>query len=1002
MVIASGLWLWHALKNKTKWQSGYLGIIGLYAAVGVFSIALGIFLLQTIPFEVLHIGKSALHYFRYLEYFSLFFIAFSGIRTKKQATKAVFVLAATTFLIIIYGIGQKYLHFPLYSTMNREYSKGQAFYLEEGGKISATFGGHYDLAAYLVIILPLLFSFSLQYLKKSKGKLVLFVWLQTIHLGGAWLLLETASKAALIAYIFALAIVIALYLKMIANKRLRTLLSSAALLTSAAIFFAFLSLFGSQTKIRFSNLYTALVSDQQNQDPNDLVGNGYEWKTYTQTSPDGEVVTTRKLEKSTWSPNALRYGISMGIRLDTLWPQALKGLSNNPLFGSGYGTLSKLENTQFVEADSTDNNYLRTLGETGLLGFITFYGFVLLAMRLVWNQLERHKGITQALSIGYLGASLGLLVNALYIDVFAASKVAFVFWGITGFVLRLVAKEQGSDALKAILMHLGKHKTLYAAVLLAFFLLQQNPLANHSNLLAFHTSTPAFENFVAARCFRQSYSFALCRNSGLITGEHFSFYSMLLLPFLWLSKNPAVFYYLNLSLVLTTLLLMYKKLGIKSLLSLLLLVVLAYEYNFTGQPLEDSQLLRLMILAPAAILLLQKFILAGKHARVAKVVLYGALMLSPVLSANSGQRFLESFRNSVQVVKRDAVLQANSRLTADDFLITVLSPYYIDLFSDKPYQVLPLSPAQTYMDTPERVWGAYDFSNMYTLYERLLAQGKQLFLSDYGLNTNKAFFEDYAALRQNFDVRYANLDCYDQCALLRVNKLTEKISPLPSSITTKKLEPSLLSSEYSFAVISNRYDKTNTQTEVEYLGKLANQNDESFAFMILTGDIVNSKDSSAIQTVNTLFANQASFPVLYSPGNYDLLPSKPYNIASERFYSDRDYFILLDIGRDSVATKQQQLFVYNALLELEQLPNIQNLFIISHDLNWQDRDNPNNFIFDLEEKLAAFPELKSYILTADHAQADTKESRSKFNGNSKYYANTQSVIRVTKNGEILF
>ena len=37
-------------------------------------------------------------------------------------------------------------------------------------------------------------------------------------------------------------------------------------------------------------------------------------------------ITISLVEKDrVWSDNALKYGLSMGIRLDTLWPNAVKG-----------------------------------------------------------------------------------------------------------------------------------------------------------------------------------------------------------------------------------------------------------------------------------------------------------------------------------------------------------------------------------------------------------------------------------------------------------------------------------------------------------------------------------------------------------------------------------------------------------------------------------------------------------------------------------------------------
>jgi len=159
----------------------------------------------------------------------------------------------------------------------------------------------------------------------------------------------------------------------------------------------------------------------------------------TTTSADG-ITTTSIVEKErTWSDNALKYGLSLGIRLDTLWPNAIKGFMKNPLLGSGYATLNKETTFHFLEADSTDNNFLRVLGETGLLGFITFFGIIIATLQQTWQHIHDKKVFRAAIAIGLFSSSIGLLANATYIDVYAASKVAFTYWGLVGFALTVLA-----------------------------------------------------------------------------------------------------------------------------------------------------------------------------------------------------------------------------------------------------------------------------------------------------------------------------------------------------------------------------------------------------------------------------------------------------------------------------------------------------------------------------------------------------------------------------------
>ena len=141
----------------------------------------------------------------------------------------------------------------------------------------------------------------------------------------------------------------------------------------------------------------------------------------------------------TFSENAYKYGLSTAIRLDALWPWAIAGFKTNPLLGSGYATLSKTSIGQFTEAESTDNDYLRTLGETGILGFISFFSIILILLKTAFKTLKQK--ITDPFVLAFICAfaafTFGLLINALYIDVFEASKVALIFWALAGVLLAM-------------------------------------------------------------------------------------------------------------------------------------------------------------------------------------------------------------------------------------------------------------------------------------------------------------------------------------------------------------------------------------------------------------------------------------------------------------------------------------------------------------------------------------------------------------------------------------
>ncbi|MEN8253702.1 MAG: hypothetical protein ABFQ62_05005, partial [Patescibacteria group bacterium] len=206
VAFAGIIWLIQVFRKKIAWRSIYFYLVIAYATIGLLSVLGGVFVINTIPLEPLHLGKSLLHYFRYLEYFSLFFILYSSIKSAKDVKKLLFISGLTVVAITIYGYGQKYLYWPVYSTMNREFSKGVRLYLTEHARVQSTFAGHYDLGAYLVILLPLLLSLFI-YSKKIIARVFFFI----CFILGLWLLVTSASRTPFASYLVGITVVMGLF-----------------------------------------------------------------------------------------------------------------------------------------------------------------------------------------------------------------------------------------------------------------------------------------------------------------------------------------------------------------------------------------------------------------------------------------------------------------------------------------------------------------------------------------------------------------------------------------------------------------------------------------------------------------------------------------------------------------------------------------------------------------------------------------------------------------------
>lgn len=471
------------IRKKITLNTPLTKIIFIYIVVGFLSTVSGIFITQTIPTTQVHLLKSFLHFFRYIEYFSLFFLVTAAIKTKKDVKIMTTTIVATLLLIGIYGLGQKYLYWPVYSTMNREFSKGIVLYLTEHARVQSTFAGHYDMAAYLVIILPLILAFMLQ--KKLQPQIKFILWISYVL--GLLLMMLSASRTSLAGLVVGVFLVIFLssLLKKNWSEKISAFLSQS--LYNGITFTILFTLFGSNMAERLlqvvekypqviaitqgventkTYIYEQLkmgeyvnieikkpehgISTEQAEvlvssdtrptpiKPSDVYVDVPDQIKVATVSATGEKSFIILEVPRTYSENALKHGLSMAIRLDTLWPQALAGFYKNPLLGSGYATLTKASVDEFTEADSTDNNFLRTLGETGLLGFMSFYGSILIALvtckKILMDKLESDTS-KKLFAIGFIGATIGLLINATFIDVFAASKVAYTYWSITGILL---------------------------------------------------------------------------------------------------------------------------------------------------------------------------------------------------------------------------------------------------------------------------------------------------------------------------------------------------------------------------------------------------------------------------------------------------------------------------------------------------------------------------------------------------------------------------------------
>lgn len=470
------VWFIQLLRKKITVPRPFLYAIGAYWGIGAIAFLISIIFIGP------HLANffptvAFLSYFRRIEYMVLFFVAFSTIRNKKDLRDYVVVLCITLVGIVLYGFGQRlYLNlwhffpkffekypfcFQSFQTGNEEFAKGIPLCLPPDARITSTFAGHYDLAAYLVFVIPILIGIFI-----AVKRLWVKIFIALLSIGSIILLLLTSSRTSFAAYL--IGVIVMLFLIKQKKFIIPVVFISLLLLVllSGSLARRFLE------TVRFTSIVTnsqgQIVGEATSTLPLDLRKKIAKNPTEnvvvpqappTQNLPQGSSfiplpvdkapvatsvavvqknLTTDQLKKlklqyggveiSTISGSfliqkALVYDISFTTRFQGEWPHAWQAFMMDPLFGTGYSSITL----------AADNDYLRALGESGFMGLGSFlFIFVILGITLKEVGKTINDKFSKYVIFGLAGGVIGLFLNAILIDVFEASKVAEPVWMLLG------------------------------------------------------------------------------------------------------------------------------------------------------------------------------------------------------------------------------------------------------------------------------------------------------------------------------------------------------------------------------------------------------------------------------------------------------------------------------------------------------------------------------------------------------------------------------------------
>lgn len=493
------VWFWYLLKNKVTLKTPLtIPILAFWILGAVATIHGVVIIFPSTPGAFPHI--ALLEYLRHIEYLSMFFLAFSAVKSKKFVFISIWTIVFALLGVIGYGFGQRYLSFPAYLTMNEEYAKGIPIIISALNRVSSTFAGHYDLAAYLVLVIPIVVSLVFGF-----RNIFIKLFLIATSVLGIVLLFMTVSRVSFFVLFISLFAVFLFH-----KKKLFFVFVPVACLLGALFFLTNSSLldrFGNTVKeidvlveaktgnpigqvsfspktylndkfiLRDKPFYEVMVKATESGIINAPIGLYHEAETVPynlaerilpenigivqahitstgETLPQGSsyvnlplspvvkrlenfVFEYKKAESTTSATvkiisggylvkRASAYDLSFTTRFQGEWPNAINAFMRNLFFGSGYGSVSL----------AVDNNYYRMLGEVGILGTLAFVSiFIVLGIYIKKMLPSVESKVIRSFALGFAAGVIGLSLNAILIDVFEASKVAFQLWLLTGLVV---------------------------------------------------------------------------------------------------------------------------------------------------------------------------------------------------------------------------------------------------------------------------------------------------------------------------------------------------------------------------------------------------------------------------------------------------------------------------------------------------------------------------------------------------------------------------------------
>ena len=365
------------------------GIFGIYILLCFFSTFLGW------SHGYVNLISSVLFVFRKIEYFVFIYFGYQYYERQKEKK-----LNLDKFVNIITFFHLGICLLQLFGVMGSFNAGGYSPNLHQG-RITSIFNGSYEFSAFMLIITAYyISSLSFKGFKKNSKLNILGLFVASL------LIFLSNSRISVLILLLECALGIVRKLHIAFNKKTILLIGSSLL--SVFLICALIWNSGLLKNTRFAEIslngYVETIKCAMENRNFDAYVNTGNWMTNERCANVGT-------------------DASFNLRFNH-WAQLLDGLFMHPVFGLGPS----------ITTEAADGNYIRILVESGVVGMILW----ILVLIQIFKSFKKKEWMNYFAKLSFYS----ILIGAIFIDLFEASRIMPIFWLIVGWVISYNEKSE--------------------------------------------------------------------------------------------------------------------------------------------------------------------------------------------------------------------------------------------------------------------------------------------------------------------------------------------------------------------------------------------------------------------------------------------------------------------------------------------------------------------------------------------------------------------------------